>query len=45
LKTSSPWNPWLDICAAAIQNANNFGRAKELAYIDGLTGIHNRALF
>lgn len=34
-----------DICAAAIQNANYFGRAKELAYIDGLTSIHNRRYF
>jgi diguanylate cyclase (GGDEF)-like protein len=34
-----------DICAAAIQNANYFERAKELAYIDGLTGIHNRRYF
>jgi diguanylate cyclase (GGDEF)-like protein len=34
-----------DICAAAIQNASNFHRVKELAYIDGLTGIHNRRFF
>lgn len=34
-----------DICAAAIQNANNFASVKELAYIDGLTGIHNRRYF
>jgi diguanylate cyclase (GGDEF)-like protein len=34
-----------DICAAAIQNAHYFGRAKELAYIDGLTSIHNRRYF
>jgi diguanylate cyclase (GGDEF)-like protein len=34
-----------DICAGAIQNANYFERAKELAYIDGLTGIHNRRYF
>ncbi|HLY97661.1 MAG TPA: diguanylate cyclase [Candidatus Angelobacter sp.] len=34
-----------DICAAAIQNANYFGRARELAYIDGLTSIHNRRYF
>jgi len=34
-----------DICAAAIQNANYFERTKELAYIDGLTGIHNRRFF
>lgn len=34
-----------DICAAAIQNASNFHRVKELAYVDGLTGIHNRRFF
>jgi diguanylate cyclase (GGDEF)-like protein len=34
-----------DICAAAIQNANNFDRMKQLAYVDGLTGIHNRRFF
>jgi diguanylate cyclase (GGDEF)-like protein len=34
-----------DICAAAIQNANNFNRMKQLAYVDGLTGIHNRRFF
>ena len=34
-----------DICAAAIQNANNFERMKELAYVDGLTGIFNRRYF
>ncbi len=34
-----------DICAAAIQNANYFERMRQLAYIDGLTGIHNRRYF
>lgn len=34
-----------DICAAAIQNAHNFDRMKQLAYVDGLTGIHNRRFF
>jgi len=34
-----------DICAAAIQNANYFERMKQLAYVDGLTGIHNRRYF
>src|SRR5215831_86946 len=34
-----------DICAAAIQNANYFARMRQLAYIDGLTGIHNRRYF
>ena len=34
-----------DICAAAIQNASHFDRMKQLAYVDGLTGIHNRRYF
>ncbi len=34
-----------DICAAAIQNAHFFERAKQLAYLDGLTGIFNRRYF
>lgn len=34
-----------DICAAAIQNVNYFDRMKQLAYVDGLTGIHNRRFF
>lgn len=34
-----------DICAAAIQNVHNFANMKQLAYIDGLTGIHNRRFF
>jgi diguanylate cyclase (GGDEF)-like protein len=34
-----------DICAAAIQNASNFDRMKQLAYVDGLTGMHNRRFF
>jgi diguanylate cyclase (GGDEF)-like protein len=34
-----------DICAAAIQNAAYFDRMKQLAYVDGLTGIHNRRFF
>ncbi len=34
-----------DICAAAIQNASYFDRVTQLAYIDGLTGIHNRRFF
>ena len=34
-----------DICAAAIQNTNYFERMRQLAYIDGLTGIHNRRFF
>jgi diguanylate cyclase (GGDEF)-like protein len=34
-----------DMCAAAIQNASNFDRMKQLAYVDGLTGMHNRRFF
>jgi diguanylate cyclase (GGDEF)-like protein len=34
-----------DICAAAIQNAHYFERMKQLAYVDGLTGIFNRRYF
>ena len=34
-----------DICAAAIQNARHFERTKQLAYLDGLTGIYNRRYF
>lgn len=34
-----------DICAAAIQNARYFDRVRQLAYIDGLTGIFNRRYF
>ena len=31
-----------DICAAAIQNAHSFERARQMADIDGLTGVYNR---
>src|SRR5579863_8948718 len=34
-----------DICATAIQNANYVERVKQLAYLDGLTGIFNRRFF
>lgn len=34
-----------DIVAGAIQNAKYFERAKQLAYVDGLTGIFNRRYF
>ena len=34
-----------DICATAIQNAHYVDRVKQLAYIDGLTGIFNRRFF
>jgi diguanylate cyclase (GGDEF)-like protein len=34
-----------DICAASIQNAHYVERVKQLAYLDGLTGIFNRRFF
>lgn len=34
-----------DICANAIQNAHYVDRVKQLAYLDGLTGIFNRRYF
>jgi len=34
-----------DICANAIQNAQHVERVRQLAYIDGLTGIFNRRFF
>lgn len=34
-----------DICATAIQNAHYIERVKQLAYLDGLTGIFNRRFF
>jgi diguanylate cyclase (GGDEF)-like protein len=34
-----------DICATAIQNAHYVDRVKQLAYLDGLTGIFNRRYF
>jgi diguanylate cyclase (GGDEF)-like protein len=34
-----------DICAAAIANARHFEQTEALAYLDGLTGIHNRRYF
>ena len=34
-----------DICANAIQNAHYVDRVKQLAYLDGLTGIFNRRFF
>ncbi len=34
-----------DICATAIQNAHYVQRVKQLAYLDGLTGIFNRRYF
>ena len=34
-----------DICATAIQNARYFDRVRQLAYMDGVTGIFNRRYF
>lgn len=34
-----------DVCATAIQNARHFERARNLANVDGLTGIYNRRYF
>jgi len=34
-----------DICATAIQNAYYVDRVRQLAYLDGLTGIFNRRFF
>jgi two-component system, cell cycle response regulator len=34
-----------DICSTAIQNAHYVDRVKQLAYLDGLTGIFNRRFF
>ena len=34
-----------DICATAIQNAHYVEKVKQLAYLDGLTGIFNRRFF
>jgi sigma-B regulation protein RsbU (phosphoserine phosphatase) len=34
-----------DMCATAIQNTQHIDRVRQLAYIDGLTGIFNRRFF
>ena len=34
-----------DICAGAIYNARHFEKTRQLAYLDGLTGIFNRRFF
>ena len=34
-----------DICANAIQNAHYFERVRQMAYVDGLTGMFNRRYF
>jgi diguanylate cyclase (GGDEF)-like protein len=34
-----------DMCATAIQNAHYFEKVRQMAYLDGLTGIFNRRFF
>jgi len=34
-----------DMCATAIQNAHYFERVRQMAYLDGLTGMFNRRFF
>jgi diguanylate cyclase (GGDEF)-like protein len=42
---TQPLESVADICATAIQNAHYVERVKQLAYLDGLTGIFNRRYF
>ena len=42
---TEPLEAAADICATAIQNARYVERVKQLAYLDGLTGIFNRRYF
>ncbi|HEY6180672.1 MAG TPA: GAF domain-containing protein, partial [Terriglobales bacterium] len=42
---TQPLESAADICATAIQNARYVDRVKQLAYLDGLTGIFNRRYF
>lgn len=42
---TQPLESVADIFASAIQNANYVQRVKQLAYLDGLTGIFNRRYF
>jgi diguanylate cyclase (GGDEF)-like protein len=42
---TQPLESVADICATAIQNAHYIERVKQLAYLDGLTGIFNRRFF
>ena len=42
---TQPLESAADICATAIQNAHYVDRVKQLAYLDGLTGIFNRRFF
>jgi diguanylate cyclase (GGDEF)-like protein len=45
LNDIQPLESVADICATAIQNAHYVERVKQLAYLDGLTGIFNRRFF
>jgi diguanylate cyclase (GGDEF)-like protein len=45
LEETQPLESVADICATAIQNAHYVDRVKQLAYLDGLTGIFNRRYF
>jgi diguanylate cyclase (GGDEF)-like protein len=42
---SQPLESVADICATAIQNSYYVDRVRQLAYLDGLTGIFNRRYF
>jgi len=42
---NQPLESVADICATAIQNAHYVERVKQLAFLDGLTGIFNRRYF
>ena len=42
---AQPLESVADICANSIQNAHYVQRVKQLAYLDGLTGIFNRRFF
>jgi diguanylate cyclase (GGDEF)-like protein len=42
---TQPLESAADICATAIQNARYVEQVKQLAYLDGLTGIFNRRYF
>ena len=42
---TQPLESVADICANAIQNAHYVEKVKQLAYLDGLTGIFNRRFF
>ncbi|MGZ4837213.1 MAG: sensor domain-containing diguanylate cyclase [Terriglobales bacterium] len=45
LAEGQPLESVADICATAIQNARYFEKVRQMAYLDGLTGIHNRRYF